>query len=64
MSRNESRFRKALERLLPDSGLRFLGREATGFSGPRAIVLPQAAVGVVATNIILWQTGGGQRRGE
>jgi ABC transport system ATP-binding/permease protein len=49
---------KALERLLPDADLTFLGREPAGFSGPWAIVLAQAAVGAAATIVVLSRTRG------
>jgi ABC-type multidrug transport system ATPase subunit len=44
---------KALERLLPEATLRILGRETGDWLAPGAIVLAHAAVGAVATVIVL-----------
>ena len=49
---------QALERLLPEADLAFLGRQKEGFFIPWAIVLTQAAVGAAATVVVLWQTKG------
>jgi ABC transport system ATP-binding/permease protein len=49
---------QALEGLLPDTDLAFLGREASGLSGPLAVALVQAAVGSAATIFVLLQTKG------
>jgi hypothetical protein len=49
---------QALERLLPDGDLAFLGRQRQSFFIPWAIVLAQAAVSAAATIIILWRTKG------
>jgi hypothetical protein len=52
---------QALERLLPDADLAFLGRQRDGFLAPWAIVFAQAAAGAVATVLVLWQTKGDSR---
>jgi hypothetical protein len=49
---------QALESLLPEADLTFLGRQDAGFMGPWAIVLAQAAVGAAATIVVLWRTKG------
>ena len=49
---------QALERLLPEADLTFLGRQRGTSWFPWAIVLVQAAVGAAATFVVLWQTRG------
>jgi ABC-type multidrug transport system ATPase subunit len=53
---------KVLERLLPESDLTRIGREAEAWAGPLAIVLAHAGAVCFAASVLLWRSGKGRSR--